>query len=150
ADTELPDRLRIRLAALVRPVQEFQRAGSRDRSEMLDEIFTRHADSIVGDRESSRYAIGFEIDREGFEGLLDAYYKERGWDVATGRPTRKKLEELDLKVPGGRIFIHDEFFLSSGFGKKRTDPTWGHVMLTAMVNMTTGTILTGHKSPSSG
>ena len=64
--------------------------------------------------------------------------------------TRAIVEELDLKVPGGRIFIHDEFFLSSGFGKKRTDPTWGHVMLTAMVNMTTGTILTGHKSPSSG
>ena len=38
-----------------------------------------------------------KIDREKFEKLKDAYYEARGWDVATGRPTRKKLEELDLK-----------------------------------------------------
>ncbi len=27
---------------------------------------------------------------------LDAYYDARGWDCATGMPTRAKLEELDL------------------------------------------------------
>jgi aldehyde:ferredoxin oxidoreductase len=36
------------------------------------------------------------IDRSKFETLKDRYYRLRGWDVATGRPTRKKLEELDL------------------------------------------------------
>jgi aldehyde:ferredoxin oxidoreductase len=34
----------------------------------------------------------FELDK-----LLDDYYKVRGWDVKTGLPTRKKLEELGLK-----------------------------------------------------
>ena len=28
--------------------------------------------------------------------MLDEYYTERGWDVATGVPTKEKLEELDL------------------------------------------------------
>jgi aldehyde:ferredoxin oxidoreductase len=34
----------------------------------------------------------FELDK-----LLDDYYRVRGWDVKTGLPTRKKLEELGLK-----------------------------------------------------
>ncbi|MEM4879200.1 MAG: aldehyde ferredoxin oxidoreductase C-terminal domain-containing protein, partial [Desulfurococcaceae archaeon] len=33
----------------------------------------------------------FELDK-----LLEDYYKARGWDVKTGKPTRKKLEELGL------------------------------------------------------
>jgi aldehyde:ferredoxin oxidoreductase len=37
------------------------------------------------------------IDPEKWEKLKDAYYAERGWDPATGIPTRAKLEELDLK-----------------------------------------------------
>lgn len=37
------------------------------------------------------------LDRDKFEGLKDAYYTERGWDLATGIPTRAKLEELDMK-----------------------------------------------------
>ena len=36
------------------------------------------------------------LDREKFAVLLDEYYKLRGWDPETGRPTRAKLEELDL------------------------------------------------------
>jgi len=34
----------------------------------------------------------FELDK-----LLDDYYTARGWDIKTGTPTRKKLEELGLK-----------------------------------------------------
>jgi aldehyde:ferredoxin oxidoreductase len=30
------------------------------------------------------------------EPMLDEYYKERGWDIETGAPTRDKLEELGL------------------------------------------------------
>jgi aldehyde:ferredoxin oxidoreductase len=37
------------------------------------------------------------IDRKKWEMLKDAYYTERGWDLATGIPTRAKLEGLDLK-----------------------------------------------------
>ncbi len=37
------------------------------------------------------------LDREKFEGMKDEYYEKRGWDKATGIPTREKLEELGLK-----------------------------------------------------
>lgn len=36
------------------------------------------------------------IDREKFEKLKDNYYIERGWDIDTGIPTKKKLSELGL------------------------------------------------------
>jgi aldehyde:ferredoxin oxidoreductase len=39
---------------------------------------------------------GLGLDREKFDELLDEYYALRGWDVDTGRPTRAKLEQLDL------------------------------------------------------
>ena len=35
-------------------------------------------------------------DREKFEKATETFYHLRGWDAATGRPTRKKLEELGL------------------------------------------------------
>lgn len=41
--------------------------------------------------------LGTVVDREKFEKLKDEYYELRGWEVATGRPTRGKMEELDLK-----------------------------------------------------
>jgi aldehyde:ferredoxin oxidoreductase len=37
------------------------------------------------------------LDRDKFIALLERYYKLRGWDVATGWPTRAKLESLGLK-----------------------------------------------------
>ena len=40
---------------------------------------------------------GFSIDRAGFEKMLDDFYAYRGWDVGTGIPTRKTLENLELK-----------------------------------------------------
>jgi hypothetical protein len=44
------------------------------------------------------------IDMVKFESLKDRYYKLRGWDVETGRPTREKLEELGLKDVADRLF----------------------------------------------
>jgi len=38
---------------------------------------------------------GAAVDEAEFEGLLEAYYRERGWDV-DGRPTPGTLERLDL------------------------------------------------------
>lgn len=38
------------------------------------------------------------LDKDKFKALLDEYYKLRGWDVGTGRPTKSKLEELRLPV----------------------------------------------------
>ena len=36
------------------------------------------------------------LDRTKFAAVLDEYYGLRGWDKETGRPTRAKLDELDL------------------------------------------------------
>jgi len=37
------------------------------------------------------------LDRESFEKLKNQYYALRGWDIETGHPTGKKLEELGLR-----------------------------------------------------
>ena len=39
---------------------------------------------------------GLFIPREELEQALDDYYELAGWDVATGKPTQAKLEELGL------------------------------------------------------
>lgn len=39
---------------------------------------------------------GITVDVDKFNTMVDTYYEERGWDKETGRPTRSKLEELDL------------------------------------------------------
>ncbi len=36
------------------------------------------------------------LDRNEFEWMKGEYYRLRGWDVTTGKQTRRKLEELDL------------------------------------------------------
>jgi aldehyde:ferredoxin oxidoreductase len=40
---------------------------------------------------------GVTLDRDGFERMKGEYYELRGWDALTGRQTRRKLENLDLK-----------------------------------------------------
>jgi len=37
------------------------------------------------------------ISREDLNQMLDEYYTERGWDLATGAPTREKLTDLGLE-----------------------------------------------------
>jgi aldehyde:ferredoxin oxidoreductase len=37
------------------------------------------------------------VSKEEFEGLLDDYYDERGWDIEKGVPTKAKLTELGLE-----------------------------------------------------
>jgi aldehyde:ferredoxin oxidoreductase len=39
---------------------------------------------------------GAVVDREKFEGMKDDYYRLRGWDIATGFPTRAKLNGLGM------------------------------------------------------
>ncbi|MBD3354038.1 MAG: hypothetical protein GF364_21330 [Candidatus Lokiarchaeota archaeon] len=39
---------------------------------------------------------GVTLQEEGFQELLSAYYKVRGWDPETGIPTKEKLKELGL------------------------------------------------------
>ena len=40
--------------------------------------------------------VGATVKRDDFENLKDEYYELRGWDVASGLPTEKKLAELEL------------------------------------------------------
>jgi len=42
-------------------------------------------------------AEGMVIDTDTLEMMKDAYYEYRGWDNATGNPTREKLSQLDLE-----------------------------------------------------
>jgi aldehyde:ferredoxin oxidoreductase len=46
---------------------------------------------------------GKTVDRAEFERMKDEYYALRGWDVATGLQTRKKLEELKLGFVVGEM-----------------------------------------------
>jgi aldehyde:ferredoxin oxidoreductase len=39
---------------------------------------------------------GWKLDRAEVDTAMDKYYEISGWDVASGLPTREKLEELDL------------------------------------------------------
>ncbi|MBT8357119.1 MAG: aldehyde ferredoxin oxidoreductase C-terminal domain-containing protein, partial [Deltaproteobacteria bacterium] len=41
-------------------------------------------------------AEGMVIDEETLEMMKDAYYEFRDWDKATGNPSKRKLEELNL------------------------------------------------------
>ena len=40
---------------------------------------------------------GTKLGKSMFNRYLDEYYKQRGWEIITGWPTRTTLEELDLK-----------------------------------------------------
>ncbi len=40
-----------------------------------------------------------------FEEMLGAYYKTRGWDSATGKPTPERLQKLELQEYIGDIWI---------------------------------------------
>jgi aldehyde:ferredoxin oxidoreductase len=46
------------------------------------------------------------LDTEKFGHLLDEYYTLRGWDPATGRPSKAKLEELGLSDVAGELAEH--------------------------------------------
>ena len=40
---------------------------------------------------------GWKLERKDWDTLLDEYYESHHWDKETSFPTRKCLEELDLK-----------------------------------------------------
>jgi aldehyde:ferredoxin oxidoreductase len=40
---------------------------------------------------------GMVLDRDAFEKMKDEYYSLRGWDIASGLPTREALERVDLR-----------------------------------------------------
>jgi aldehyde:ferredoxin oxidoreductase len=62
----------------------------------------RRDDDLLPERMKQKPAFGFYKNEDrcaikDFEGMLDEYYKARGWDVKTGIPTKEKLLELELE-----------------------------------------------------
>ena len=64
------------------------------------EGFSKKDDSIP-DRAKQRPLFGAYQDEDrcvvkDYKGMLDEYYKARGWDIETGIPTKEKLLELKI------------------------------------------------------
>jgi len=85
--------------------QELLKIGERvinlQRSFNMREGFRRD-DDLLPERMKQKPAFGFYKNEDrcvikDFEGILDEYYKARGWDAKTGIPTKEKLLELELK-----------------------------------------------------
>ena len=50
---------------------------------------------------------GAVIAREDFENLKSEYYGLRGWDIPSGLPTEKKLQELELSDIAAELKTRD-------------------------------------------
>lgn len=87
------------------PEEELLRAGERITN--LERCFAvREGVDRSSDRPPARFfqeslpegpKKGAVLNEDDFNGALDEYYEGRGWDLETGIPTRKKLEQLNLK-----------------------------------------------------
>jgi aldehyde:ferredoxin oxidoreductase len=79
--------------------------GRKDDS-LLDYFFTEplkkgelffNPDAMVPGKDGKALSkVGTTMDKEKFEDMKTEYYGYRGWDTATGLPTKKKLKELKL------------------------------------------------------
>jgi len=84
--------------------EEVQAVGERinnlARAFNAREGFTRRDDTLperlMTEPLKAGASKGHFISKEDLKKMLDEYYTERGWDVNTGTPTRKKLTELGL------------------------------------------------------
>jgi aldehyde:ferredoxin oxidoreductase len=47
--------------------------------------------------------LGKALSKDGLEKMLDDYYEERGWDIETGIPTEKRIEEVELNGFRGMV-----------------------------------------------
>ncbi len=85
--------------------QEFRKCGERlqtmGRAYCVREGMRREHDILPArlmlDPLPDGPARGMVLDRQSLEKMKDTYYELRGWDVATGIPTRERLHELDLE-----------------------------------------------------
>jgi aldehyde:ferredoxin oxidoreductase len=71
------------------------REGFTQRDE-IPELWLRPMESPEGVIRIKDYFKTVDITKESFEKILDDYYKERGWNIVTGTPTKEKLNELGL------------------------------------------------------
>jgi aldehyde:ferredoxin oxidoreductase len=85
-------------------MQELQQVGER-RLNMLRAFNAREGIGREHDKLAEKMfkkalkggpSDGIAVDRDQFNIALDEYYRQNGWDVETGAPTRHKLESLGL------------------------------------------------------
>ncbi|HEY85256.1 MAG TPA: aldehyde:ferredoxin oxidoreductase, partial [Chloroflexi bacterium] len=85
-------------------IDELQQVGER-RLNMMRVFNAREGIDRVQDKLPEKFfkkalkggrSDGLKLDRDEFEAALDSYYRQAGWDVETGLPTRLKLESLGL------------------------------------------------------
>jgi aldehyde:ferredoxin oxidoreductase len=93
-----------RIFNLQRAIMIRQNWGGRQGDTLLDYYYEEPTqgvyfdpECIVPDKDGKPVSMnGNVINRADFEKMKDEYYSLRGWDVATGLQTRRKLEGLDL------------------------------------------------------
>lgn len=86
-------------------IDEFRQCGDRlqtmARAYSAREGLRRDQDTLPGrlmlDPLPDGPAQGMVLDRPSLEKMKDSYFEMRGWDVASGIPTPKKLRELGLE-----------------------------------------------------
>ena len=78
-----------------------QRVWNLTRLFNVREGFGRKDDTLperlFKDASSKGPSSGQVVDRKAFEKMLDEYYQIVGWDITTGAPTKKKLEEMGIE-----------------------------------------------------
>jgi len=87
--------------------EELNRFGERvinlERAIMIKEGRTRRDDESIIPYFRKPDRNGVLLDAAKFSKLVDEFYELRGWNKITGRPTREKLEELDLKEVADKL-----------------------------------------------
>ncbi len=84
--------------------EEFNKAGERiyNLEKMMNyrEGFNKDDDVLPNRFYTNKFSLGPEkgavVNKKEFSNLLDDYYRQRGWDVTTSKPTNEKLDELGL------------------------------------------------------
>jgi aldehyde:ferredoxin oxidoreductase len=103
ADTALMSKLFSATTGVETCEQEMDRAGERVFN-LLRAIDMRYFGrdraidwSVAKTLTQPAFTDGVVLDLERFAGMLDTYYRLRGWNPANGYPTRARLEDLELK-----------------------------------------------------
>lgn len=73
------------------------RLGFSRKDDMFPEQWFTPLETIDRGTLIMRDYFGTPLSKEDCENLLDDYYDERGWDIKTGIPTEKTLEEMGLE-----------------------------------------------------
>ena len=86
-----------------------ERINNLARAFNVREGFTRADDTLperlMNETIPGGTSKGHSISKEELKQMLDEYYKARGWDIATGAPTRETLKSLNLEYAADALNI---------------------------------------------